>query len=39
MMLSCTNSSPGASLPVAAHCAIRAELPVPQGERSSAPEP
>jgi hypothetical protein len=31
MMDSCTNSSPTLSFPLAASCAIRAEVPVPPG--------
>ena len=39
MMLSCTNSSPIASRPRAASCAMRAEVPVPHGLRSIAFSP
>ena len=39
MMLSCTKLSPTFSLPLAASCAMRAEVPVPQGERSIALSP
>ena len=39
MMLSCTKSSPGLSRPFAAHWARRAEVPVPQGDRSMAFSP
>src|SRR5918993_1372485 len=39
MMLSCTNSSPSLNRPRAARCAMRAEVPVPQGERSMALSP
>ncbi len=39
MMLSCTKSSPSFSAPRATRCAMRAEVPVPQGERSIALSP
>ena len=39
MMDSCTNLSPTLSFPLAASCAMRAEVPVPQGERSIALSP
>ena len=39
MMLSWMNSSPTLSLPLAASCAIRAEVPVPHGLRSIALSP
>ena len=39
MMLSWMNSSPSLRRPVAAQCAIRAEVPVPQGDRSIAFSP
>ncbi len=38
-MLSCMKLPPGRSRPNAAHCAMRAEVPVPQGERSMALSP
>jgi hypothetical protein len=39
MMLSCTKSSPILSRPLPASCAMRAEVPVPHGERSIALSP
>ena len=39
MIDSWMKSSPTLSLPLADHCAMRAEVPVPQGERSIALSP
>ena len=39
MIDSCTKASPSFSLPLAWSCAMRAEVPVPQGERSIALSP